>query len=553
MFSNKSKRTRSRRQSKTPKPGIKPQNTAPKLPRVIPMSLSEVKIGKLIGQGSFGEVYEATHIDPAKAGGYVYALKMLSYAQIMKEEKLHHVLIEKEVLTSIHNEYLVDLFACFQDRNKLYLLLESVPNGELADFMSFRGALSMPEVIFLAAEIVEILEMLWKKGIVHRDLKPENLLICSSNHLKVIDFGTALFKKVEGNEVLFNKVEAIRARNKNPDSEEAQENTTEGERAEEEPSSMQKEEEDDLEDYETRATEEGDDGEAEATEEPEEDQNQQTNQRDRSDSFVGTPLYLSPEMLDDDVEVSFPADLWAFGIILYQLITGQIPYSDVSTEFSLFEKVKDAELDMRNDFNKDAIDLLNLILVKEPNERLGYAQLNAGECTNPFKIIKNHPFFKDVNWVNLRHQKAEIDTRLGRESEFALEMPLSSANYKHGRKVQMSGRVRKYTKVIIIYDTRHLYLYKDHTMAYFRPSDGEKRGEIILTNQCYCYERNNNCFDLFVPERNRTFYFKSVECPAARWVNAIMKSIAQLGTRSEAGGGMIGISSTGGGLSLADI
>ena len=46
---------------------------------------------------------------------------------------------------------------------------------------------------FYIAELVCIIEYLRKSGVAHRDIKPENLLLSSTNHLKMIDFGTALF------------------------------------------------------------------------------------------------------------------------------------------------------------------------------------------------------------------------------------------------------------------------------------------------------------------------------------------------------------------------
>ena len=42
--------------------------------------------------------------------------------------------------------------------------------------------------------------------------------------------------------------------------------------------------------------------------------------------FVGTALYATPEMLDASVSGPF-TDLWALGVIAYQLITGEIPWS----------------------------------------------------------------------------------------------------------------------------------------------------------------------------------------------------------------------------------
>lgn len=42
-------------------------------------------------------------------------------------------------------------------------------------------------------------------------------------------------------------------------------------------------------------------------------------------TFVGTPLYASPEMLDDSVSGPF-TDLWALGVIVYQLVSGELPW-----------------------------------------------------------------------------------------------------------------------------------------------------------------------------------------------------------------------------------
>jgi len=42
-------------------------------------------------------------------------------------------------------------------------------------------------------------------------------------------------------------------------------------------------------------------------------------------TFVGTPLYASPEMLNDSVSGPF-TDLWALGVIVFQLVSGDLPW-----------------------------------------------------------------------------------------------------------------------------------------------------------------------------------------------------------------------------------
>lgn len=135
--------------------------------------------------------------------------------------------------------------------------------------------------------------MMREAGIVHRDLKPDNLLFDSENHLKIIDFGTAMFLENEKNQKFYSSVMKIK--------EKYSQSYT--------PAGL-----DDIEDE-----EEGDG-------------------RKRKDSFVGTPLYLSPELIEE-TDFSYPADLWALGIIIYQMFVGSCPYEELSV-FELYEKIK---------------------------------------------------------------------------------------------------------------------------------------------------------------------------------------------------------------------
>ena len=82
---------------------------------------------------------------------------------------------------------------------------------------------------------------------------------------------------------------------------------------------------------------------------------------DRRDTFVGTPLYVSPEMLEDTK--STPAsDLWALGCIIYRMHVGKLPFHD-ETEAKTFEKILKRELvfppeENLNENTKDLIDKL---------------------------------------------------------------------------------------------------------------------------------------------------------------------------------------------------
>lgn len=77
---------------------------------------------------------------------------------------------------------------------------------------------------------------------------------------------------------------------------------------------------------------------------------------------MGTPLYVSPEMLEDTT--STPAsDLWALGCIIYRMHTGKAPFED-ETESMTFERILKRELNFPEEakLSDDAKDLIDTLL-----------------------------------------------------------------------------------------------------------------------------------------------------------------------------------------------
>ena len=87
------------------------------------------------------------------------------------------------------------------------------------------------------------------------------------------------------------------------------------------------------------------------------------NRRTRKNSFVGTAQYVSPEVLQGKYStVGPPADLWAFGCILYQFLTGSFAFGGAN-EYLIFQKILKLNYEFPENLDTNAQDLIEKILV----------------------------------------------------------------------------------------------------------------------------------------------------------------------------------------------
>ena len=106
-------------------------------------------------------------------------------------------------------------------------------------------------------------------------------------------------------------------------------------------------------------------------------------------SFVGSIAYLAPEILKKQAH-SKSLDWYLTGVLLYEMLVGIPPYYNNNRKI-LFENIREGPLRIPHTMSKIARDLILNLLNRNPKKRMGASSRDADE-------LKEHEFFKDVNW-----------------------------------------------------------------------------------------------------------------------------------------------------------
>ncbi|KAM4052772.1 protein kinase C delta type-like [Anomaloglossus baeobatrachus] len=162
--------------------------TTPAESPIIVTGLESFTFHKILGEGGFGKVMLATH----KASQQQVAVKMVKKRLLLNISR-DEILIERQVLEMTRKSpFITRAFATFQSQDYLFYVMEYLSRGDLLDIMSTNGPFPISATRFLAAELICGLQFLHSRGIIHRDIKPDNILLDSTGHLKIADFGLAV-------------------------------------------------------------------------------------------------------------------------------------------------------------------------------------------------------------------------------------------------------------------------------------------------------------------------------------------------------------------------
>ncbi|MFT5464454.1 MAG: Tol biopolymer transport system component [Planctomycetota bacterium] len=188
------------------------------------------------------------------------AIKVLPEELADDDERLRRFEREAKTLASLNHPNVAGIHGIDQVDDTCFIAMELVPGEDLSQRLE-QGALPIDEALEVCRQIAEGLEAAHEAGIVHRDLKPANVRITPEGVVKVLDFGLA---KPTGPVRTGSGAGSGTANPAKPDS--------------------------------FLMTEEG--------------------------VVLGTPTYMSPEQARAK-SVDRRTDIWAFGCVLYECLTGK--------------------------------------------------------------------------------------------------------------------------------------------------------------------------------------------------------------------------------------
>jgi eukaryotic-like serine/threonine-protein kinase len=148
--------------------------------------LGPYEITGKLGEGGMGEVYRATD---TKLDRQV-AIKVLPAAFTQDENRLDRFAREAKLLAQLHHPHIASIFGIEEADGTRALVMELVEGPTLAEHLD-AGPLAAEEALPIARQIAAALEEAHEKGIIHRDLKPQNIKLTPDGRVKVLDFGLA--------------------------------------------------------------------------------------------------------------------------------------------------------------------------------------------------------------------------------------------------------------------------------------------------------------------------------------------------------------------------
>ncbi|MDR1270183.1 MAG: serine/threonine protein kinase [Planctomycetaceae bacterium] len=154
-----------------------------------PEQLGPFRIGRVLGRGGMGAVYEGVH----EQTGETAAVKVLLSTLQDDDELRLRFEAEIDTLKRLRHPNIVRLFGFGEEQGMLYYVMELIDGPSLHQEMKRQRLFQWHEVAKIGLEMCFAFKHAHDRGITHRDIKPANILLERQGSIKLSDFGIAHF------------------------------------------------------------------------------------------------------------------------------------------------------------------------------------------------------------------------------------------------------------------------------------------------------------------------------------------------------------------------
>lgn len=266
-----------------------------------------------IGTGSFSKVYKA--VDSL---GRECAIKKIAVSR-NDNEKYNKYLLELDISKKIEHKNIIQCYDVGSSQNYLYIISEYCNLGSFSDLIqSIKNVKPIEKeklLKYYLCQLKNAIQYLYNNGIVHRDLKPDNILLHNlgneKNGVTLVKLADMGFARYYNNK-----------------------HTLDNDFIE---SSLQI-------------------------------------KQNMIETICGSPLYMAPELILHKT-YNMKADLWSFGIIMYELLYGYNPFTITMLELKidiLQNTIRNTKIKLDNIYSKSCMNLINKLLQKDPSKRIDW-------------------------------------------------------------------------------------------------------------------------------------------------------------------------------------
>jgi serine/threonine protein kinase/Tfp pilus assembly protein PilF len=276
-------------------------------------TISHYQVLSLLGAGGMGEVYLAR--DPRL--DRTVALKILPGEFAADADRMQRFSREAKAASALNHPNVATIYDVGESDGIAFIVMEHVEGETLLARISRR--MTPPEVVDIAVQAADALDLAHAKGITHRDIKPANLMLTHRGNVKVLDFGVAKVARID-------------------------EGSLNGDWTAEPLTGV--------------------------------------------GSVVGSAPYMSPEQIAGG-DVDSRSDVFSLGVVIYQMATGQLPFSG-STRAEMRDRILHAVPETMMRLNPDTPPELERITLKCLDKRTDGRYQSARELLTDLWPLKRH-------------------------------------------------------------------------------------------------------------------------------------------------------------------